>query len=1000
MGPDEATTWTLSGVDNAGSIDPASALASSFQSIQNLTGRTDADTFIFATDGIGVTGTINGGSSSGNSLVYSGYTSAVSIDLQNSTATNVDNGFSNIQTFTGKDGQNNTITGANAISTWNITGSNLGDIGSTVYFNYFPNLIGGSAADTFNLELGGSVVNISGNLGANIYNIKGGDVSGTITSGTTSDQIIFEDTRTITGSVDVSLGGRLIYSDYTTAVSVNLGNGVATGIGSNITSSLTLTYTKGSDTANGTLIGNSTWIITGVNEGTVDGIGFDHYDILEGGSGDDTFTLQINGQITGHIDGIAGTNTLTGPDEVTTWTISGVDNSGSIDPASASATAFQNIPNLTGGTGADTFIFATDSVGVTGAINGGSGSGNSLVYSGYTSPIAIDLQNSTATQVDGGFSNIQTFTGPASYSSTITGANTNNTWNITNDNIGNIGGSVFFNNFANLVGGTGNDDFVLSNDKGVSGTINGTGTSGNSLSYAAYIVTDATIDLSNGTATNTGSISNLQTFVGGQGTNDKIVSPDTSNTWEITATDAATITPTTGSILYFSEIENWTGGEGDSDTFVMHDGMEVTGKVDGGGGSHNELDYSNFTGPIIINLEDEYASNIYNLQPGGVLNIQDGSGTGILIGGPGDDIFTVGTGPSIVDGGGGDNTLIGPNQDNTWVITSSNSGTLNGEVTFTLMQNLTGRSHNDSFVFNTGGSLDGLINGATSSGNSINYSNLLTAISVNLATSATSYTGGFLNIQSFTGAPNQDNTLAGYNSSTTWHITGDDAGTVGTVSFSDFPYLTGGSSNDVFIFDGAYQITGSINSGGGSNTLHGPNVANIWKITGSNSGTLLPTGAGGETIFNNTQNVTGGSSPDRFMFYSGGSVSGIVDGNSNSGNTLDYTFFGSASYVNLINRTATATGGWRNIQNFLNVTYLLTSEYAQYLFYQLSLVNAETARNLGFFNPYGYFVNYAKELKDENIFPSYDFLIDRNHVIRQKNLQKLHIKKDIDLYRT
>jgi Ca2+-binding RTX toxin-like protein len=49
------------------------------------------------------------------------------------------------------------------------------------------------------------------------------------------------------------------------------------------------------------------------------------------------------------------------------------------------------------------------------------------------------------------------------------------------------------------------------------------------------------------------------------------------------------------------------------------------------------------------------------------------------------------------DGGSGTNTLAGPNTTNTWTVTAAYAGNLNGSVTFTNVQNLTGGSGNDTF---------------------------------------------------------------------------------------------------------------------------------------------------------------------------------------------------------------------------------------------------------------------------------------------------------------
>ncbi len=65
-----------------------------------------------------------------------------------------------------------------------------------------------------------------------------------------------------------------------------------------------------------------------------------------------------------------------------------------------------------------------------------------------------------------------------------------------------------------------------------------------------------------------------------------------------------------------------------------------------------------------------------------------------------------------------------------------------------------------------------------------------------------------------------NNTLTGPAAGASWTITGTNAGTIGTtVSFQKIENLTGGAGNDTFQFIGNAFVTGTLNGGGGSNTL-------------------------------------------------------------------------------------------------------------------------------------------------------------------------------------
>jgi hypothetical protein len=68
----------------------------------------------------------------------------------------------------------------------------------------------------------------------------------------------------------------------------------------------------------------------------------------------------------------------------------------------------------------------------------------------------------------------------------------------------------------------------------------------------------------------------------------------------------------------------------------------------------------------------------------------------------------------------------------------------------------------------------------------------------------------------------------------------------------------------------------TLNGGGGSNTLQGADVANVWQLLGSNSGTL-----DGLLHFNAMANLAGGSGADTFRIGTGG-VSGSIDGGGDS----------------------------------------------------------------------------------------------------------------------
>src|SRR5690606_21338886 len=105
------------------------------------------------------------------------------------------------------------------------------------------------------------------------------------------------------------------------------------------------------------------------------------------------------------------------------------------------------------------------------------------------------------------------------------------------------------------------------------------------------------------------------------------------------------------------------------------------------------------------------------------------------------------------------------------------------------------------------------------------------------------FTAGFT-VSSIDGSSGT-NSLTAPNAVNTWTITADNGGTLGSISFSNIQNLIGNSSTDSFTFNGAFQISGSIDGSTGSNTVTGPNVTNTWAITADDTGILTPTGATG-----------------------------------------------------------------------------------------------------------------------------------------------------------
>jgi hypothetical protein len=243
LGPNTNSTFTLTG-PNTGTVGNVT-----FSGVANLTGGTGNDTFTFNAAG-SLSGTVNGGDGS-NKLNYANYGAAVTVSLPTGTAP-ATGGFVNIQSVTGSNSLGNTLIGANTPNTWSITGVNAGTV-SGIGFTAFANLTGGIDTDVFKFS-------------------NGKYVSGVINGG--------------------GGGAWLDYSAYTTAVTVNLATGAATGVNGGVQNIQNVRAGSGGSTLTGNALGNI--LLGGTGPSTMVGgsgrsllIGGHGLDSILGGSGND-----------------------------------------------------------------------------------------------------------------------------------------------------------------------------------------------------------------------------------------------------------------------------------------------------------------------------------------------------------------------------------------------------------------------------------------------------------------------------------------------------------------------------------------------------------------------------------------------------------------------------------------------------------------------------------------------------------------------------------------
>jgi filamentous hemagglutinin family protein len=295
--------------------------------------------------------------------------------------------------------------------------------------------------------------------------------------------------------------------------------------------------------------GNNLVTITGVGDGGNPGLNFNYVLI---GSPSQTGNIIIEGEGIN----IASTASITGTGALTLEPISPSSSIGLLGGAgdfNLTAAELDRITDgfsniiigrsngdhvITVGTGSESYSFNDPLVlnGKTIDLNadltsGGSGANNITFNIGLVSAGTLNLyKNVTLTSgnllinggaVDDTFNIITTTAQKALLNgiggtNTLVGPNIDNTWNITGNDAGNLAGSSFlvFSNIQNLTGGTQSDIFILSDQKGISGTVDG-GNSPipvNTLDYSKY-TTPVVVDLIGGTATNIGAILNIQEVI-------------------------------------------------------------------------------------------------------------------------------------------------------------------------------------------------------------------------------------------------------------------------------------------------------------------------------------------------------------------------------------------------------------------------------------------------------------------------------------------------------
>ncbi len=878
------TTWTVTG-DGAGTVP----FASGFVEIENLTGGDGVDTFILQAAGK-LAGNVLGGDDDDT------------VTINGSLAGNAIGGV--------VDGgaDSNTLLYVTGNNTINVTALDAGTAtGIAGGFSNIQSLVGGDMNDTFTI---GAV----GSLGGSIDG--GGDPEANVLAYVTNNNII-EVTGANSGAASAVTGG---FSNIQSLVGGDMNDTFTIAGGGSLGGSID----GGGDPEANVLayVTNHNAIeVTGANSGTASAItgGFSNIQSLVGGDMNDTFTIAVGGSLGGSIDGGGDpeANVLAYVTNNNAIEVTGA-NSGA---ASAITGGFTNIQSLVGGDMNDTFtIAAAGSLG--GSIDGGGDpEANVLAYVTNDNDFEVTGANSgTASNVAGGFSNIQS-----------------------------------------LVGGDMNDTFTIAGGGSLVGSIDGGGDP--EANVLAYVTNNNAIEVTGaneGTASGiTGGFTNIQSLVGGDmndtftiaaagslgGSIDGGGDPEANvlayvtndNDFEVTGANEGTASGIAGG---FTNIQSLTGGDMD-DTFTIAAAGSLGGSIDGGGDPEaNLLIY--VTNDNNVQINGANAGTASGLG-GGFSNIQS------LTGGDMADVFTFGALGSLggsIDGGGNPeaNVLAYVTNNNSVQVTGANEGTASGIAGgFTNIQSLVGGDMNDTFTIGAAGSLGGSIDGGGDpEANVLAYvtnNNDFEVTGANAGT-ATNIAGGFTNIQSLTGGDMNDaftiaaagslrgsidgggdpeaNVLTYVTNNNNIQVTGANAGTASKIGngFTNIQSLVGGDMNDTFTIGGAGSLAGSIDGGGNpeANVLAYVTNDNSFEVTGANAGTASGITGG----FTNIQSLVGGDMDDTFTIAAGGTLDGSVDGGGDpEANLLTYVTNNNNFEITGANAgTASGiAGGFTNIQS-------------------------------------------------------------------------------------
>ncbi|MDA1251388.1 MAG: hypothetical protein O2820_19430 [Planctomycetota bacterium] len=822
LGTDGNDVFEITGA-NDGTINGAG-----FIDFANLDGGLGNDSFQFTMDAGVLTGSILGGSGS-DTLGFSGVTTNVMIALSgaggvdgfNGTETGGKvNGFSNINIVEGGAGTADTLTGLDVDSTWTIGATNFyAAANSSVGFTLntasaFETLVGRSQKDIFNVS-GTQAVSITAGNGEDTINLAAAAMlTGMVSTGAGNDRLSFGTGATVTGALDAGSGDDLLdFTASSTGVDVTLTMRNATDGFDGTAAALVSGGFVGVESVAG---GSGTNTLTGINANSTWTIGVTNDYAEDADLGN---TLRFSG--IGSAIGRAGVDAFNVAD-LTSLNLSGGDNHDVFSVSSNAAVS----GSLNGDAGDDTFTFS-GAVNVPAGLDGGADS-DTVSFAGSVVSVSINLDT---------FRNVEMVTG-STLNDTIVGSTGDDNFSVTGatNNRGVVSGvtgvTTSFVSFENLSGGAGNDIFSIGNTLGLSGAIAG-GAGSDRIDYSLFAA-GVTVNLATGSSTNiAGGISGLENITGGLG-DDQLTGDSGNNNINGGATGNDILADGLGD-------DTLVGNSGNTTYLLTPGGVDVVEDL----GGTDTLNFSGSSAGVTINLDSRVvAQNVFG---GNTVTLSTSlfGGDSIFenfIGSAFGDDVTAGDAVqrSITGGNGSDTFRTSANGTNTWSITAADQGSVVGSaqtVSFSSVENLAGDTGADNFVFSDGVVTTGTINGGSGVAiDTLDFSSYTVGNSVNLDLAR------LTEIESAIGGAGSD-TITGDNVATLFRISNMNSGQIdGVFGFQSFENLVGGSAGDTFVFDPAGALTGGLDGGGAS-------VPNLLTLSASDD-TVTLTALGATTGFN------------------------------------------------------------------------------------------------------------------------------------------------------